>query len=165
MLHMRILNMQPLIELFSYGFIQRAFLAGFIVAIIAPLIGGFLVVRKISLIADALSHVALAGVAIGLLLGVNPLITTVVCTIITAYTIEVIRSNRFISAESILAMILPGGLAVALILMSITKGFSTNIFTYLFGSILTVTSTDVWMILLLGIGILTTLFVTSIIKV
>lgn len=127
-------------------------------AIIAPLIGGFLVVRRLSLIADALSHVALAGVAIGLLLGINPLITTVLFTIVTAFIIEEIRSNKNVSAESILAMILPGGLALALMLMSIANGFNTNLFNYLFGSIMTVTQYDVWMMLILGIGIVVTIF-------
>lgn len=155
---MPIHNMQSFIDLFQYGFMVRAFLAGFIVALVAPLIGGFLVVRRLSLIADALSHVALAGVAIGLLLGINPLITTVICTIITAYIIEEIRANKHVSAESILAMILPGGLALSLILMSVANGFNTNLFTYLFGSIMTVTQYDVWMIFILGIGIVVTLF-------
>lgn len=140
-------------DLFQYSFMVRAFWAGMIVAIIAPLIGSFLVVRRLSLIADALSHVALTGVAIGLLIGVNPLITTIICTVLTAYIIEEIRENEHVSAESVLAMVLPGGLALALILISIAKGFNTNLFTYLFGSIATVTQQDVWIILALGIGI------------
>ena len=131
----------------------RAFWAGIIVAIIAPLIGSFLVVRRLSLIADALSHVALTGVAVGLLLGINPLITTVICTVVTAYIIEEIRSSKNISADSILAMILPGGLSIALILISIANGFNANLFSYLFGSITTVTQLDIWIILTLGICI------------
>ncbi len=126
-------------------------------AIIAPLIGSFLVVRRLSLIADALSHVALTGVAIGLLMGVNPLITTILCTVIIALIIEEIRSSERVSAESTLAMILPGGLALALILISLASGFNTNLFTYLFGSIATVTQVDVWTILILGVGIATIL--------
>ena len=129
----------------------RALWAGVIIAVIAPFIGSFLVVRRLSLIADALSHVALTGVAIGLLMGVNPLITTIFCTVFTAYIIEEIRSNERVSGESILAMILPGGLALALILISVANGFNANLFTYLFGSITTVTQQDVWIILLLGI--------------
>jgi len=135
----------------------RAFAAGIIVAIIAPLIGSFLVVRRLSLIADALSHVALTGVAIGLLLGINPLFTTIFCTILTAYIIEEIRSSERVSAESILAMILPGGLALALILMSVANGFNANLFSYLFGSITTVTQQDVWIIFALGVGIISVL--------
>ncbi len=145
-------------DLFQYEFMVRAFLAGVIVAVIAPLIGSFLVVRRLSLIADALSHVALTGVAIGLLMGINPLITTVLCTVITAFIIEEIRSNESISGESILAMILPGGLALALILISVANGFNVNLFSYLFGSIATVTNQDIWIILSLGIFIISILF-------
>lgn len=132
----------------------RAFLAGLIVAIIAPLIGSFLVVRRLSLIADTLSHVALTGVAIGLLMGINPLITTILCTVITANIIEELHSNKRISTESILAMILPGGLALALILISVANGFNTSLITYLFGSITAVTQQDIWIILGLGITVL-----------
>lgn len=140
-------------DLFQYGFMVRAFLAGIIVAIVAPFIGNFLVVRRLSLVADTLSHVALTGVAIGLLIGVDPLVTTIIATVVTAYIIEEIRSSEYVSAESILAMILPGGLALALILISLANGFNTNLFTYLFGSITTVTETDIWVILSLGVGI------------
>lgn len=151
--------MQQLTELFQYGFMVRAFWAGLIVAVIAPLIGSFLVVRKLSLIADTLSHVALTGVAIGLLIGVNPLFTTIICTVVTAYIIEELRSNERISAESVLAMILPGGLAMALILISIANGFNISLTTYLFGSITAVTQQDMWIILGLGIGIIAIFFV------
>jgi len=147
--------MQQITELFQYGFMVRAFWAGLIVAVIAPLIGSFLVVRKLSLIADTLSHVALTGVAIGLLVGVNPLFATIICTITTAYIIEELRSNERISSESVLAMILPGGLAMALILISIANGFNTSLMAYLFGSITAVTQQDVWIIFGLGIGIVT----------
>jgi len=146
--------MQQIIELFQYGFMVRAFWAGFIVAIIAPLIGSFLVVRRLSLIADTLSHVALTGVAVGLLINVNPLITTIIFTVITSYIIEEIRSSEMISAESILAMILSGGLAGALIIISIANGFNTSLMNYLFGSITAVTKQDIWIILGLGIAII-----------
>lgn len=150
--------MHLITDLFQYEFMVRAFWAGVIVAVIAPLIGSFLVVRRLSLIADALSHVALTGVAIGLLMGINPLITTVLCTVITAFIIEEIRSNESISGESILAMILPGGLALALILISVANGFNVNLFSYLFGSIATVTNQDIWIILSLGVFIISILF-------
>lgn len=150
---MPIKKMNILTDLFQYGFMVRAFLAGTIVAIVAPLIGNFLVVRRLSLVADTLSHVALTGVAIGLLLGIDPLVTTIIATVVTAYIIEEIRSSEYVSAESILAMILPGGLALALILISLANGFNTNLFTYLFGSITTVTQTDIWVIFALGVAI------------
>lgn len=149
--------MQLFIDLFRFEFMERAFIAGVVIAVIAPFIGSFLVVRRLSIIADALSHVALTGVALGLLLGINPLITTVITTVITAYIIEELRSSNTISAESILAMILPGGLALALILISVANGFNSSIFSYLFGSIMTVTWQDIWIISGLGVGIVSIL--------
>ncbi len=149
-------NMHGVIEIFQYGFMIRAAIAGITIALIAPLIGSFLVVRRLSLIADSLSHVALTGVALGLLMGVNPLVTTILTTICIALLIEQLRRRSYVSAESILAMILPGGLAMALILISVGNGLNANIFTYLFGSITTVTENDILIILALGavIGVL-----------
>jgi len=149
--------MHLFIDIFRFEFMERAFIAGLIIAMIAPFIGSFLVVRRLSIIADALSHVALTGVALGLLIGSNPLITTVIVTIITAYIIEEIRFRNDISAESILAMILPGGLALALILISVAGGFNSSIFSYLFGSIMTVTWNDIWIMSGLGVGIVSLL--------
>src|SRR3990167_2075159 len=96
-------------EIFQYDFMIRAFIAGVAVAVIAPLIGTFLVVKRFSLIADTLSHVALSGVAIGLLTGVHPLITTLAMTTASSVIIERMRATKRIPGEAILAMFLPGG--------------------------------------------------------
>ncbi len=134
----------------QYGFMVRAFCAGVIIAITAPLIGSFLVVRRFSLVADTLSHIALAGMAIGLLTGTQPLLTTIILTMIVAILIEFIRSRNQLPAEAILAMFLPGGLALSVILISFANGFNASLFSYLFGSITTVRPGEVWLILLLG---------------
>lgn len=131
----------------------RAFLAGLMIAVIAPLIGNFLVVRRFSLIADTLSHIALSGVAIGLLLKTQPLVVTVILTVIASVAIEKLRSNKKISGEAVLAMFLPGGLALSIVLISLVNGLNANLFSYLFGSITTVAESDLW--LTLGLGILT----------
>lgn len=142
-----------MLEIFQYSFMIRAFLAGLMIAIIAPLIGNFLVVRRFSLIADTLSHVALSGVAIGLLLKTQPLLVTIVVTTIAAIAIEKLRSSKNIPGEAVLAMFLPGGLALSIVLISLANGFNANLFSYLFGSITTVTESDLW--LTLGLGIIT----------
>jgi zinc transport system permease protein len=142
-----------MLEIFQYSFIVRAFLAGIMIAIIAPLIGNFLVIQRFSLIADTLSHIALAGVALGLILGVQPLLATVVLTMIAAIAIERLRSNKNIAAESVLAMFLPGGLALSVVLIGLANGFNANLFSYLFGSIATVEPKELWLIL--GLGIVT----------
>jgi zinc transport system permease protein len=140
-------------EFLQYGFMVRAFSAGFAIAVIAPLIGHFLVVRRYSLIADTLAHIALAGVAIGLLVGTQPIVNAVVVTIAAGVLIEKLRANKRISGETVLAMFLPAGLSISLVLISLSNGFNVNLFGYLFGSISTVTPTDLWLIL--GLGVIT----------
>lgn len=139
-----------MLDLFHYSFMIRAFIAGVVIAVTAPLIGNFLVIRRFSLVADTLSHISLAGVAIGLLIGVHPLVATTIFTIASAVAIEQIRSARKIPADAVLAMFLPGGLALSVVLIGLANGFNANLFSYLFGSITTVTPIDVWLILLLG---------------
>ncbi|OGG11561.1 metal ABC transporter permease [Candidatus Gottesmanbacteria bacterium RBG_13_45_10] len=132
-----------MLELFTYGFIIRGLEAGIIVGIIAPLIGIFLVLRRYSLIADTLSHVSLAGIAIGLLLRINPLITAMITTLSASLFIERLRATKKVYGESALSIFLSGSLAVAIILLGIAHGFSVDLFSYLFGSIVTVKQTDV----------------------
>lgn len=138
-------------ELFTYGFIIRALLAGSIVAIVAPTIGIFLVLRRYSLIADTLSHVSLAGIAIGLLLGIHPLITALISSICASIGIEKLRSYTKVYGDSALAIFLSGSLAVAIVLMGFAKGFTVNINSLLFGSIVTVQINDLILIFLFAI--------------
>jgi zinc transport system permease protein len=142
-----------MLEIFQYSFMIRAFLAGLMIAIIAPIIGNFLVVRRFSLIADTLSHVALSGVAIGLLFKAQPLLVTVIVTVLVSIVIEKLRTSKNIPGEAVLAMFLPGGLALSIVLISLANGFNANLFAYLFGSITTVTDSDLWFTL--GLGIIT----------
>lgn len=139
-----------MLEIFQYSFMVRAFIVGLAIGSIAALLGNFLVMRRYSLIADTLAHVALAGVAIGLLTGIYPLITAILVTVMASIMIEGLRSNMKISGETVLAMFIPAGLSIALVLISFANGFNVNLFGYLFGSISTVTEIDLWLILGLG---------------
>lgn len=145
------------INIFQYSFITRGIEAGLIIAIIAPLIGIFLVLRRYSLIADTLSHVSLAGVAIGLLMKIDPIITAIIAAVGSSIIIEKLRGSKKVFGESALAIFLSGSLAVALILISFAHGFSVDLFNYLFGSIVTVKQSDVYIILILGIVIIISL--------
>ena len=140
-----------MLDIFQYSFIVRGLEAGIIVAIIAPLIGIFLVLRRYSLIADTLAHVSLAGIALGLLFGVNPIFTALGVTVISSLGIERLRTTKHIYGESALALFLSGSLALATVLLSLGKGFNSSLFNYLFGSIVTVTQIDVYTILFLAI--------------
>ncbi len=143
-------------EILQYGFMQRALLAGATVGIIAPLIGVFMVPRRLSLIADALAHVALAGVALGLLAGTAPLAGALVVTVAGAIAIERLRGAGRFSGDAALALFLSGGLAVAVVAIGLTGGFSIDLFGYLFGAITTVAPRDLWVILPLGLLVLGT---------
>src|SRR5258708_4421689 len=143
-----------MLEIFHYSFMVRAFLAGGIVAIIAPLIGVFLVAKRYSLMADSLAHVSLAGVALGLLLGIYPVYTAIAVAIVAALVIEKLRSQRHVSGELALAMFMSAGLAIAIVLISFGHGFNIDLLSYLFGSITTVTTQDVLVISVLGTSIL-----------
>lgn len=141
------------LELFSYSFIIRAFEAGIIVALIAPLIGIFLVLRRYSLIADTLSHVSLAGIAVGLLSGIHPMVAALAASVLSGLAIERLRLTKKIFSETTLAIFLSGGLAIAVVLVSVARGFNTDLFSYLFGSILTVKTIDLWIIGFTGLAV------------
>ena len=149
-----------MLDIFQYGFIMRGLEAGIMIGLIAPLIGIFLVLRRYSLIADTLSHVSLAGVALGIVLKINPIITAIIAAILSSAVIERLRLSKKIYGESALAIFLSGSLSIAVILVSIGHGFNVNLLNYLFGSIVTVKNSDVAIISLLGavVLVLTVLF-------
>lgn len=136
---------------------QRALLAGAIIGTIAPLIGVFLVLRRLSLIADTLSHVALAGVAGGLLFRAHPLVGALVASVAGAIGIERLRVSGRLFGETALAIFLSGGFAVAVVLISLGNGFNTDLFSYLFGAITAVQPSDLALIAALGLVVLTAL--------
>ena len=140
-----------LAEFFQYGFAVRALEAGIIVAFLAPLIGIFLVLRRYSLIADTFSHVSLAGLAAGLLLGINPILTALGVTVIASLGIERLRASQKVYGESALAVLMTGSLALAVVLMGLGRGLNVNLLNYLFGSIVTVSPSDVALIAFLGV--------------
>lgn len=123
----------------SYEFMRRALLAASFMAIIAPLLGVFLVVRRQSLLADTLSHVSLAGIALGFFINLNPTVTTLIVVVISAVLLEYLRTVYSTYSEVSTAILMSGGLATALVLMNANKGDSSmRIQQYLFGSIVTI---------------------------
>jgi len=139
-----------MLELFQYSFAIRGLVAGLIIGFIAPLIGIFLVLRRYSLIADTLAHVSLAGIAIGFLLKINPILTAIASTVLSSVVIERMRTSKKVYGESALAIFLSGSLALAVVLISLAHGFNTGLLNYLFGSIVTVKQTDLLIIGSLG---------------
>ncbi len=140
-----------MLEIFQYSFMLRAFQAGIIVALICPLIGIFLVLKRYSLMADTLAHVSLAGIALGLITRLNPIIIALAASVIASIAIEKLREAKKVYSESALAIFLSGGLSLAVILISLSGGFNVDLFSYLFGSITTVRESDISIIFFLGL--------------
>ena len=142
-------------DLFQYSFAVRGLEAGIVIGLIAPLIGIFLVLRRYSLIADTLAHVSLAGIAIGFLLNINPILTAIGSTVLSSVLIERLRISKKVYGESALAIFLSGSLALAVVLIGLAHGFNTGLLNYLFGSIVTVKPMDLYIISVLGAVIVT----------
>jgi zinc transport system permease protein len=137
---------------------QNAFIAGFIVSVLCPFIGLFIVLRRYSMIGDTLSHSSFAGVAIGLVIGTNPLLTAFLFTSICALVIEALRTYYKKYAELVMSIVLTLSLGIAIILISSGKA-SAKVDSFLFGSILTVTKSDILLIAIVGgICLITLLF-------
>ena len=132
-------------QLFQYQFIINSLITGSLVAIIAPIIGTFLVVKRFSAFSDTIAHTSLVGVVIGLIIKVNPIITAIITAILTALSIETLRKNQKKFNDSILVLFMTGGLGLSTILISLNKNSGVNINNYLFGSINTVTIQNIWL--------------------
>lgn len=142
-----------MIHLLDYDFMVRAILAGTLLGFVAPTLGTLVVARRASLIADTLAHAALAGVGVGVIAGVSPTWGAVFVAIIAAVGIELLMSQNRFNTDAIMALFLSGGLALAVALITL-QGTSINFENYLFGSLVTVTSKEVWVLLLSGLAVL-----------
>ena len=143
----------PLPWPFEREYMQLALVAGVIVGASAPLIGTFLAQRRMALLGDGLGHVAFAGVAAGLLLGVAPVWTAMAAAAAAALTLDVLRSRARASGELALAVIFYTGIAAGVVITSRAGEFDASVLSYLFGSVLTVAPGDVAVVAVLGLGV------------
>ncbi len=142
------------LEILSYGFMQRAIVSGIAIALLCSVVGMFLVLRRYSLFGDAIAHSSFGGIAAGLLIGIYPLWTAYIVSLASALIITRIRQKFEISGDAAVAVLLSSGIAVGLILISFSGGFTIDIFSFLFGSILLVSVEDTVLILALTGSIL-----------
>ncbi|MGM7684490.1 metal ABC transporter permease [Cytobacillus sp. Hm23] len=146
-----------LIEIFQYEFLRNAFITGMMIGFLAPLLGVFIVVRRQSLIADALSHVTLAGIAaslfvekkLGVFQGMNPLYMGMGFSVVGSIFIEKLRTVYKHYQELAIPIIHSTGIGLSVVFISLADGFNTDLFMYLFGSVSAVSMSDVWTILVI----------------
>lgn len=134
----------------SYPFMQNALMAGAMIAILCPIIGIFLVLRRYSMMGDTLAHSSLAGVAVGIVIGISPTLSSVIFTTLAAILIEFLRDRFKRYAEILMSVVMTLSVGIAIILVSSGQA-NTNINQYLFGSILTVTRQDLIMVLVVTV--------------
>ena len=133
-----------LLDLLSLGFMQRALIAAVFTGLAAPAVGTYLVQRRLSLMGDGIGHVAVTGVALGLLTGASPTWTAVVVAALGAIVIEVVRGRGHTNGDVALALMFYGGLAGGVLLTGLGGQSTSLLQTYLFGSITTISAADVW---------------------
>ena len=137
------------LEILSFSFMQRALISGIAIAILCSVVGLFLVLRRYSLFGDAVAHSSFGGIALGLMAGVYPLWTAYGVSLISALIITKIKNKFNISGDASVAVLLSSGIAVGLVIIGLSGGFTFDIFSFLFGSILLVSVNDTILILAL----------------
>ena len=142
-----------MIEMLQYGFMQRAFITGILLAVIAPLIGITIVLKRMSMIGDALSHASLAGVALGLLLGINPILGAMGICLFAALGVEAIRRKIPRYSEMAISIIMSTGIGLAGILSGFVKN-GTNFNSFLFGSIISISKDELKIVCVISVLVL-----------
>ncbi len=148
-------KMNELIDIFrflEYQFFQNALLGGTIAALACAWVGLFLILRKEAMIGDGIAHTAFGGIALGLFLGINPILTALLVAILAVLGISYMRRRGLAQSDSAIAVMMTIGFSTGLIIISLAGGFNVELFSFLFGSILTIDQTDLIIVSILGIS-------------
>ncbi len=141
-------------DLFSYTFIVRAVVAGSLVAICASLLGVSLVLKRYSMIGDGLSHVGFGALAIAMALNLSPLVVSIPVAIIAAFFLLKLSSDSKVKGDAAIALVSSSALAIGILVTSVTSGLNTDVTAYMFGSILSMSQTDVYISIGLSVVVL-----------
>jgi len=154
--------MNMISEFISYPFIQRALLASIMAGVLCPFVGNFVVLRRMSFFADAISHSAFAGIAAGALLGTDLSLSSVIVAILIALLIAFLSEKTTLSHDTVIGIAFSGAIAMGMLIMGMLKGYRADLFAFLFGDILAITYSD--LILILVISILTITILLAFLK-
>lgn len=142
---------------FEATFMQRALVAGVVVGIFAPMIGTYLVQKRMSLMGDGIGHLAFAGVAAGILVHVAPVWTALAVAVVGAIAVDRLRSRGRASGDLALAIFFYGGIALGVVLIGLADSLDASVLSYLFGQVLLVTGAEVVTVAALGAGVVITM--------
>ena len=149
-------------DILNYEFVQRAILAGILIAAISSILGVFLVLRRFSLIGDGLAHTTFGSVAIVILLGVSPAYITLAAlplVMLSSLAILKLTHSQRIHGDAAIGIVSSLGIAIGIILVSLSNGYNVDLFSYLFGNILTVTQTELFLSLIVFIIVAATVII------
>ncbi|MCL0101543.1 metal ABC transporter permease [Dehalococcoidia bacterium] len=146
-------------SILQYDFMIRALIGGILAGGLAPILGTFLVLRRFSLIAETLAHVALLGLAVGVATSLYPTLTTFIAVTAAAVVIERLRATGKLPGDVALAVVLYATMAAAVVIINAARGFNVDLWGFLFGSILTLTTLDLWFLGILALVVIVTITV------
>lgn len=139
-----------MIDLFNYNFINNAILSGTILAIVTGVLSFFIVLKGMSYFSVGISHISFAGVSLGLLIGINPILAALVFTVLASIGIASVTKNRTISEDSAIGIFFSSSMALGIIFISLIKNYTVDPMNYLFGDILGISKTDIYLIIILS---------------
>jgi zinc transport system permease protein len=144
-------------EALQYGFMQRALLVGILIAVCSAMLGIFLVLKKFSMIGDGLAHVSFATVAIALLLNTSPLYVSIPVVVIASLLILRLNEKADLHGDAAIGLVSSFSVALGILIASVSQGFNVDLFSFLFGSILVISETDVYLSMALAVVVVLTI--------
>src|SRR4030043_958746 len=141
-------------EIFQYEFMRNALIAAVLVNIACGIVGTYLVIKKIVFLSGGISHAAFGGIGLGYLLGVNPIITAVPFSLLSAVAIGFMSKRSKLSEDTAIGIIWAAGMALGIIFINLTPGYAPDLFSYLFGNILTIPVSDLYIMVILDLTII-----------
>ncbi|MDD3567513.1 MAG: metal ABC transporter permease [Bacteroidales bacterium] len=143
--------LNSLANFFQYQFVVNAFVAALLIAVAAGMVGSYIVAKRLVFLSGGITHASFGGIGIAYFLGVNPLVGAAAFAVLSAFGVEALSQRMAVREDSAIGILWSVGMAIGIFFIYLTPGYSPNLMTFLFGSILTVSSTDIWLLLTLNI--------------
>ena len=159
--------MNGILELFNYTFFQHALLGSLFASIACGIIGTYIVTRRLVFISGGITHASFGGIGIGLYTGISPILGAAIFSVLSAFGVEWLSKRKDMREDSAIAVFWTFGMAVGIIFSFLAPGFTPDLSTFLFGNILTITLSDIWMLAILSLVLIGffTCFLTTIIYI
>jgi len=142
-------------DILEYTFMQRAIVAAILIGLVCSVIGVYVVLRGLAFIGAGIAHASFGGVALGVVLGINPLFTAILFCLLTAWGIGLVSRMGRIKEDTAIGIFFASTMAFGILLIGLLEEYNTDLFGYLFGSVLAVSGTDLWLTIGLSVGVLT----------